>query len=60
MTHQGKAVSVCSFPSLVQGTKKAVNIGKAYFPKARLLCAFKHITLEYQECQTFPFLNFPV
>lgn len=60
MTHQGKAASMCSFPSLVQGTKKAVNTWRVYFPTARLLRAFKCVTLEHQECQTYPFLNFPV
>lgn len=60
VTHQGKS-SVSVFLSFF-GTRytKAVNIWRGYFPKATLLCTFKHITLKSQECQTYPFLNFPV
>lgn len=60
MTHQGKVASVCSFPSLLQCLMKLENTWRGNFPMARLLCAFKHITLEFQEWQNYPFLNFPV
>lgn len=60
VTHQGKAASVRSFPSLLRGLIKLENTRRGNFPTAGFLCAFKNITSESQEWQNYPFLIFPV
>lgn len=49
---------LCAPFLLWYGVQKICKHLRVYFPKARLLHAFKHITLEYQEMSSLPFSEF--